>query len=218
MPIGRSGESTGGTYGANAAVPGAGAGPWLRVFLAAGVLGLAACTQQALINLTAPLSGQQVLGTDTINVIVRNLTPFRALFTIGSINNTDQQDVPDFQQFVVGEGNTQRLEGGGISDMFTFRCGRQLSVGSPFLIQRVRATAGDTVDERGLIVGVGYSDADFDDELGALPTAGIGPPREFLLGVDYTCRSVIIVELVQTGRDPNTFAVTATVIPPEDQI
>ena len=184
-------------------------------------LWLTSCDVQTLLNQTATFgaTGAGVLsgapigsgGRENFRVFIENNTPFRAIFTTGVFDNTDEQSSPVFFQYsldsqFISANSTATLEGNANTGIVTLPCGRVFSVGSRSLISLIAANPGslaDDIDEAALLDGVGFSSADISDEGADSPQEGFARGFELLLGVDFNCGSLLHLglEFAAVGED-----------------
>jgi hypothetical protein len=152
----------------------------------------------------------------TFSVFIENNTPFRAIFTTGVFDNTDEQTTPIFFQFspnsqITPSGGNITLEGNRDTGIIVFPCARVFSVGSRSLINLVAEnTAGnaDTIDEAALLDGVGFSSASFFDADSDVPREQFAAGFEALLGVDFNCGSLLNLSLEFAEFGPDRFVVS----------
>lgn len=173
------------------------------------LVSLAGCGE-AWQNLTAPLGGDTAGGRGNVGVIVLNNTPFRAVMTLGSYDQTDPDAEPDFDQFLL-EG-AEVLDADEDSGVLTFDCARVFSLGGQRLLGLIEARGADA-DASALIEGIEFFDVDDEDN----PVSqGVVVPFEVLLGVDFPCNALLIFKL-EVNNDPSTpFRVDYELIPSAD--
>lgn len=194
----------------------------------------AGCGVELFLNQTAtfgPGGGDAVAGAPidsgsrgTIRVLIENNTPFRAIFTYGTFDNTDERSTPVFAQFSPDSQfippNTQAtLEGFSNSGVVELPCARVFSVGSRSLINLIEKNPGpraEEIDEAGLVDGVGFSDADLGSDAEATTNQGFARGFETLLGVDFNCGSLLHVTLEFNDAGPDNFVVDMQVFPARD--
>ena len=192
---------------------------------------LMSCNLETFLNQTATFGAPGSSGTagaplssglrGTFSVNFENNTPFRAIFTTGVFDNTDERTTPVFFQFspdtqIQAINSTATLEGDSSSGLITFPCGRVFSVGSRSLISLVATNPGTfapVIDEPALLDGVGFSDAALTSPAAADPNEGFAGGFEALLGVDFNCGSVINARLEFADVGINRFQVELDVIP-----
>jgi len=190
--------------------------------------------EEVLRNQTAPLGppgADEVAGAGvnsgnrgTIAVTFINNTPFRAIFTYGAYDNTDEVSTPAFFQFSPDSafrafGASATLEGGADEGPFDLPCARVFAVGSRSLINLIDANPGpnpELIDEPGLQDGVGFSDAAFDSDEAAVPNQGFAAGVEALIGVHFDCGDALQVTLDFSDRDANNFRVDIEVVSAAD--
>ncbi len=166
----------------------------------------------------APL-GSGLRGTFSVNF--ENNTPFRAIFTTGVFDNTDERTSPIFFQYspdtqIQGINSSATLEANASSGLVTLPCARVFSVGSRSLISLVATNPGalaPLIDEPALLDGVGFSDAALTSPAAAIPNEGFAGGFEALLGVDFNCGSIINARLEFADVGVNRFQVELDVIP-----
>jgi hypothetical protein len=181
------------------------------------LLSATGCSVETFYNQTASLGGNVAGSAGELRVAFINNTPFRAIFTYGTYNNTDQFDRPDAGQFV-GNVRGTTLEGESTADIVTLSCDRVFAIGDPELLRLIEENgAGDLeLDDEALLVGVGFSDAELGTEAAGLATEGFAPEVRALLGVDFPCSSIVVIrfEVDQLGDAP--FRADFEVIPPAE--
>ncbi len=172
---------------------------WIALTAACAVVS-AACTTNALLNLTSPTSalvppaGTQVPRNIVVGFI--NNTPFRAIFTFGAYDQLDNESLPtNFGQL--------RLEGLTSSAQINQPCRKTFSVGGAELIRLINDNTGspniNVTDPNALVVGVYFSGAPLGDPLEAEPTEGTAEGMTRLAGVDFSCARTDIQQLTGTG-------------------
>ncbi len=157
----------------------------------------------------------------TFRVFIENNTPFRAIFTYGSFDNTDERTTPAFFQFtpnsqIVAPGSSVTLEGNTNSGVVTFPCARVFSMGSRSLISLVQENPGTfatQIEQDGLIDGIGFSDIPPNADVAAQPNQGFAAGYEARLGADFNCGSLLVLSLEFNETGANRFRVNATVFP-----
>ncbi|RIK63795.1 MAG: hypothetical protein DCC65_15250 [Planctomycetota bacterium] len=172
---------------------------WIALTVACAVVS-AACTTNALLNLTSPTSALvPPTGTQAPrNIVVGfiNNTPFRAIFTFGAYDQLDNETLPtNFGQL--------RLEGLTSSAQINQPCRKTFSVGGAELIRLINDNTGspniNVTDPNALVVGVNFSGAPLGDPLEAEPTEGTAEGMVRLAGVDFSCARTDIQQLTGTG-------------------
>jgi len=151
-------------------------------------------------NQTASLGGDTVGGRGAVGVVFINNTPYRAVFTAGSYDQTDQFAVPDFEQFGLVDDEFP-LEGESQTAVLEFRCARVFGVGSSNLHLLMEQNLQDVeLIESARIEGVEF----FAEEGGTQVSQGLAPPLEVLLGTDFPCEGLLIfrLELDDVGDSP----------------
>ncbi|MFH0983330.1 MAG: hypothetical protein V2A79_17565 [Planctomycetota bacterium] len=188
-----------------------------RVAWLAGLLGLAAsCKVDNLLNQTATFGGETAGQRIQLSVVFINNTPYRAIFTVGTYDDLDQKTEPRIVQFG-NDPNGPTLEADTTSAPFGPPCGRVFAVGTAELLGFIEDNlSADGVDQDAMIEGVFFSDAELGSEEGVQPTAGVAPPLERRLGVDFACTSILIVRLEPDDVGPNPFRIAFEVIPAGD--
>lgn len=157
----------------------------------------------------------------TIQVVIENNTPFRAVFTYGVFDNTDERSTPAFLQFspesnIIAANSSATLEGNTNSGVVVLPCARVFSVGSRSLINLIDLNPGDQsdrIDADALIDGVGFTDADLTSDAAATPNQGFARGFEARLGVDFNCDSLLLVSLEFNDVGADAFRVRMKVIP-----
>lgn len=187
------------------------------VFVGCSVLAMCTGCAIPLANLSASLGGGTAGGRGTVRVLFINNTPFRAVFTYGTFDQTDQFSQPDFRQFgpsdaepvLDGDRESSLDPADGASPL---TCGRVFSIGGSELLRLIDANlpTATTIDDA-LVEGVVFLDTSADGE--AATSAGFAPPFEALLGMDFPCESLLIVRLEHDDVGPDPFRVDFEVIP-----
>lgn len=166
-------------------------------------------------NRTASLGGDIAGSRGLVQISFINNTPFRAVFTFATYDQTDPSSKPDFLQF----GNDPDglvLEGDSTSPVGALDCARVFSVGGPRLSALIADNLPDaSVDEEALIEGVEFFSI---PEVGSGETPapvsqGKSPPFEALLGVDFPCNALLIVRFEIDDLGPAPFRVDFELIP-----
>ncbi len=158
------------------------------------------CTSSAMLNAWAPASlfvaGAVEPVPRAIQVGFINNTPYRAIFTYGAYDQTDQESIP------TGFGQL-RLEGNTSSAQVAEPCRKTFSVGGDELIRLIDANKTDpginVTDPRALVRGVYFSSAPLGDPLEAEPTEGTAVGTVLLNGVDFSCRRTDINAATGSG-------------------
>ena len=175
------------------------------------------CSTETFLNQTASLGGDTAGSAGNIYVAFINNTPYRAIFTYGTYNNTDQTAVPALRQFV-GNVNGSVLGGNDVANMVSIGCNRVFSIGDSELLRLIEEnrTDADTLDAEALVQGVAFSDAPLGDENAGIATKGFAPPLRALLGVDFPCGAILVIrfEVDELGEAP--FRIDFEIIPPAD--
>jgi hypothetical protein len=190
-------------------------GCWaVRLGSACLLIGLA-CTPAAFFNNTISLGGDVPGRRGNVNVAFINNTPFRAIFTFGTYDPQNPLFVPQFDQFTAGPNAADRLEGNTDSQVFTFQCGRAMSIGGDELIQRIREEGlGTDADQAALEPGITFSDRPLDDPDADQPTAGRAVGVVTLQGYEYRCESLLVYTFELDPTQPGGFRIDLNVILP----
>lgn len=157
----------------------------------------------------------------TIRVEFENKTPYRAIFTYGTFDNTDERSTPAFFQSSVNSqlvppDTDAPLEGLAEAGPIELPCARVFSVGSRSLISLIATNPGptpDLIDEAGLLDGVGFSDAELGAAEDAAPNQGYAAGFEARIGVEFGCGDLLHVTLDFNDQDANNFRVDLEVTP-----
>ncbi len=186
----------------------------LRVALAAVLAaGIAGCTEEAFLNLTTPLGSGAIGVRDTTNVTVFNRTPYRAIFTFGFYNQTDQNSVPVFVTVADGTDGSLVLEGNSQLATQTFNCDRTLAIGSPeFIVKIFSEDLDEGANQNALNPGVGFSSAPIGDPLGTLPTEGSAEGINILQGAEFPCDSEVLIFLEEDASTASGFRIAFQVV------
>ena len=194
----------------------AGVSPRDILLLAALTLLISSCSADVFQNQTASLGGEQAGASGNIQVTFINKTPYRAIFTYGTYNNTDQFAEPVADQYVLAPGRNT-LEGNVVADFRALPCNRVFSIGDGELLRLIDENIEDSgLAPEALIEGIAFSSAAFGEEDSNVATEGFAPPVRALLGVDFPCGSLIIIrfEIADVGDAP--FRADFEIIPPRD--
>ncbi len=181
----------------------------------------------ALPNLTGSLGGDVAGGRGRVRVVFINNTPHRAVLTCGTYDQRDQFSRPDFKQFVPAEdGAGATLDGDSTSEIISVACARVFSIGSPRLLELIEGNLPDADrDADALVVGVDFLEVGSDDggdetvpasdESGdqGSAKAGVAPPFEALLGVDFPCSALLIIRFEFDDLGPDAFRIAFEFIP-----
>ncbi len=170
---------------------------------------LAGACSPAFFNNTTTLGGSAVGGRSDIQVLFINDTPFRALFTFGTYDpqnldpDSDVGFTPEVDQFTVSADSAERLEGNSSSGVFTFTCGRAMSVGGRQLVQLlIDEDLDDDLEQSVLTEGVGFSAEPVDANNADEATAGRGASTLTLQGAEYQCDSLLVYTFsLDTSRE-----------------
>lgn len=172
-----------------------------------------ACTE-SVVNDTSSLGGQSAGDRGIVSVLFINNVPYRAVFTVGTYDSLDQESEPDFAQFGLDENGTA-LAGNQSSPIGTLQCGRVFAIGSPQLLQLIRANIDEAAfDDELLVDGIAFfSEPAGSEESDGLLLEGMAPAFEALLGVDVPCNALLIVRLERDDLGPAAFRVDFELIP-----
>ncbi len=189
------------------------------------VLAVAGCDQATLLNQSATFGPEGSGGAagaplqsglrGLVRVVIENNTPFRALFSTGVFDNTDELTTPVFFQFspnsqIIAANAQATLEGNSDTGVMTFPCARVFSVGSRSLIGLIDENPGPVagvIDAAALLDGVGFSSEGITSTDNATPREGFARGFEALLGVDFNCGSLLHVNLEIADVGPDRFVV-----------
>lgn len=155
-------------------------------------------------NLTSPLD-------DPITVAVVNRTPYRAIFTMGAMNQLDENTVPEFLNVRL-ESQENDPDFLGVDAFVTQRgCYRAAMLGAQELINQIREQARKGLvtveDEQAMVVGVNFSDAPEGSPDETNPTVGTAEPLTALQGIDYPCGSMVIFTLEEDPEAEGGFRI-----------
>lgn len=175
---------------------------WLWVF---GV-SLAGCTTDWA-NRFASLGGGTAGERGEVQVLFINNTPYRAVFTLGTYDQTDPSHEPDFGQFT-NDADDLTLEGGESSPVGALDCARVFSIGGRRLLALIEENLPDAeLRPEATIEGVEFFQVAESGEAGDPMSQGKAPPLEALLGVDFPCGALLIVRLEINDAGPDPFRV-----------
>ncbi len=190
---------------------------------AAALLGLAGCGKLFL-NRTASLGGGTAGGRGTVRVLLINNTPYRAVFTYGSYDQTNEYHQPDFAQYRLHD-SVRNLNGDSQSSLnlgepeSLVTCARVFSIGGPDLLRLINENRPDAaIHEEAMIQGVEFfqvGGADGTDPEAEPVSMGSAPPFEALLGVDFPCGALLIVRFEFDDLGPSPFRVDFELVPSE---
>ncbi len=165
-------------------------------------LPLAGGCGELFLNQTATLGGDSAGERGSVRVLFINNTPDRAVFTYGAYDQTDQLSGPDFAQFGLGD-SARHLDGNSESSLASdedesfVACARVFGIGSPELLRLMEENLTDvTMRDDALVEGVEFfqiGGEDGDDDSAEPQSSGFAAPFEALLGVDFSCGSLLIV-------------------------
>ncbi len=178
---------------------------------------LAGCSSETFLNQTASVGGNVAGSAGDMEVIFINNTPFRAIFTYGTYNNTDQFSEPVAFQFVGNAGGVT-LEAESTSPVITLPCDRVFSIGDSELLRLIRENRDDanTFDDEALGLGVGFSAAELGNADAGRATEGFSEPLRALLGVDFPCGSILVVRFEINDATDVPFRTDFEMIPPRE--
>lgn len=166
----------------------------------AAVVGLvASCTPSAFLNLTSTRR-------NNIQIGFVNNTPFRANFTFGGYDVTDQETVPVFGQLRVAGNTTAATQ--------TQACRRTFSLGGQELIHLITVQNLTVNDQPVLHNDIYFSSAPANDPLAAAPTEGTANAMVLQDGVDYLCSGVLVFAFEQDAMSPGGFRVDYSYVEP----
>ncbi len=151
----------------------------------------------------------------SFQVVIENNTPVRAVFTVGTYDDTDERSTPVFFQFspdaeLTVPNGSATLEGFSNSGVFALPCARVFSVGGSRLVGLIADRPGDLetrIDTVALIDGVGFASADLGGTAEAEADQGVAPAAEALLGVEFNCGSLLTVRLEFDDAGPDPFRI-----------
>jgi hypothetical protein len=169
-------------------------------------------------NLFESFGGDVAGDRGGVQVLFLNNTPYRAVLTFGTYDQTDPAFVPDVRQFTLDDADLE-LGPDGASGIGALDCARVFSVGGSRMLALIAAN-GDAADvsSAALVEGAEFyeipEDDDPDDDVTPEPILrGTAAPFEALLGVDFPCNAFLIVRLEQNPPGPNPFRVDFELIP-----
>ncbi len=147
----------------------------------------------------------------TIQVVIINNTPNQAVLTLGTFDPADENSQPDIVQFAADPDQLQ-LPGQSSSSLITLTCARVFGVGSSRLIEAIsqNLVIAD-LDQDALVDGVTFGDLTDDSE--TIVDIGVAAGIEALLGTDFSCKSLIILQLEAIPLRGNDFRVEFSFIP-----
>jgi len=187
-----------------------------RVFVAAMLL-IGGCGGD-FANLFESLGGDVAGDRGRVQVLFLNNTPFRAVLTFGTYDQTDPAFVPDVRQFTLDDADLE-LGPDGASGIGSLDCARVFSVGGARMLALIAAN-GDPADviAAALVDGAEFyeipEDDDPDNDVTPDPVLrGTAAPFEALLGVDFPCNAFLILRLEQNPPGPTAFRVDFQIIP-----
>jgi len=145
-----------------------------------------------------------------------NNTPYRAVFTFATYDQTDQSSEPDFRQFGHDEDGLI-LEGESSSPIGALDCGRVFGIGGPRMLALITENLPDApLADEAFIEGVEFFSVSDDGSDAAVPmTQGKSPPFEALLGVDFPCNALLIIRFEIDDLGPDPFRIDFELIPSE---
>jgi len=164
-------------------------------------------------NLAASFGGSTAGQRGSFGVMFINNTPYRAVFTLGSYDQTDPKSQPDFDQFAF-KTSGRKLEGNTDSGILSFRCARVFSIGGPRLLALIHDNLPDaSLSSEADIEGLEFFKTDPADAAAAPVSQGKSAPFEALLGVDFPCNALLIFRLEINDAGPEPFRVDYELIP-----
>ena len=170
-----------------------------------------------LANQLASRGGDTAGDQGSYQVVFINNTPHEVVFTAGAYDRTDQSSVPRILRFG-GEDGTDALAGDGQTDIQSLPCGRVFAIGTAelgaFVEQNGARDGSNSAIEDPVVEDTEFFSTDEDDPDAGPTSAGIAPPFEALLGVDFSCNSLVIIRFEFDdfpGNDP--FRITLETIP-----
>jgi hypothetical protein len=164
-------------------------------------------------NLTAPFGGDVAGGRGHVQIVFINNTPYQAVFTFATYDQTDTSSEPDFRQFGHDEEGLI-LEGDSTSSIGSLDCGRVFSIGGPRMLALLADNLPDApLADEATIEGVEFFSVPENDSATAPVSQGKSPPFEALLGVDFPCNSLLIVRFEIDDRGPAPFRIDFELIP-----
>lgn len=164
-------------------------------------------------NLTAPLGGDVAGGRGRVQIVFINNTPYRAVFTFATYDQTNPSSEPDFRQFSHDESGLI-LEGDSTSPIGALDCGRVFSIGGARMLALITENLPDAPQaDEAFIEGVEFFSIPDGDSAAAPVSQGKAPPFEALLGVDFPCNALLIIRFEVDDLGPTPFRVDFEVIP-----
>ena len=176
------------------------------------LIGVSAGCADFFYNQTASLGGDTAGDRGSLEVLVINNTPYRAVFTLGTYDQTDVNTQPDIRQFG-NDDDLDKVEGETQTGLLDPQCGRVFAVGSPTLLDATRANPPDEFDpyEDALVEGVAFYEIDADT--GEAVYVGSAPALEARLGVDFPCGALLILHYEIDDFGPEPFRIDFELIP-----
>jgi len=176
-----------------------------------GASAIALCLAGGCGNSFASFGGTIAGDRGTIQVVIINNTANQAVFTLGTFDPVDENSQPDIVQFGTDPDQLQ-LPGQSTSSRFSITCGRVLGVGSSRLLGAIsqNLALGD-LDEAALVEGISFGD--LPDDGSAISVVGSASGFEVLLGTDFSCNSLIILQLEAISLGENAFRIDFSFIP-----
>lgn len=166
------------------------------------------------------------LTNEPVTVAIINVTPYRAIFTVGAYDNLDQNTIVEPSTVLLESQDNDPQHLGttwlrtanlypGTFNPVRAACRRAISIGSPEMLELIEkkkdiyedASLGFALDRRALVTGVYFSDAAIDSPDVANDTRGRAEPLTLLQGIDYPCGSYVILSLVEDDTAPDGFRV-----------
>lgn len=189
----------------------------VALLVALGVTSISGCNAD-FANLFTSLGGDTAGGRGQIRVTVINNTPQLAVMTLGTFDQADQDSRPDIAQFTLDDA-TPTLGPNESSDIIFLDCGRTLSIGGPSLLARIASELdAGSVDQSALVAGVVFYEDGASAGDDAPANLGTALPLDLLLGVDFTCDSILVVRLEINDPGPEPFRIDFEVIAAESQL
>ncbi|HOJ74731.1 MAG TPA: hypothetical protein PLL65_12460 [Phycisphaerae bacterium] len=187
--------------------------------------------QDIWINSIYPLGSGAAGGRGTIEVVFDNQTPYRAIFTFGSYDPQDQTSEPIYGQFAVDPDQDPTPFNRGLDPdtvtprrSFAVNCGRVFSLGGQTLINRIQAADlqpfnNAPVIEAALRTGIYFTAAPLDDpDANAVEKYAVrADPVMSLLGVDYSCDSLLVYTLRLDPENSERVIIDLSVVPAEEE-
>ncbi len=165
------------------------------------------------LNLTAPFGGNVAGGRGQVQIAFINNTPYRAVFTFATYDQTDPASELDFLQFSHDETGLI-LEGNSTSAIVALECARVFSIGSPRMLDLIAENLPVTsLADEAIIEGVEFFIIPDGDSAVVSISQGKSSPFEALLGVDFPCNALLIVRFEIDDLGPDPFRIDFELIP-----